>query len=70
MGSTDSTVRTIIAVLIAILYYTGIISGTFGVVLLILASVFLLTSAVNYCPLYVPFGICTNKTTDSPGFSG
>ena len=59
MGNTDRLVRTVIALVIAGLYYTGILSGTLGIVLLVLAVVFLLTSFVRFCPLYLPFGINT-----------
>lgn len=59
MGSTDRIIRILIAVVIAVLYYTGTLSGTLGLVLLILAGVFVLTSLVSFCPLYAPFGINT-----------
>ncbi|NER10396.1 Protein of unknown function [Muriicola jejuensis] len=59
MGSADRIIRIIIAVIIGVLYYTGTISGTLGLVLIILAGVFLLTSFVSFCPLYAPFGIST-----------
>ncbi len=61
MGMADRTVRVLIAIVIAILYFTGTISGTLGLVLLILAAVFVLTSLVSFCPLYSPLGINTNK---------
>ena len=62
MGTTDRTIRIIIAVIIGILYYTGFISGTLAIVLLVLGGIFLLTSFVNFCPLYIPFGITTLKS--------
>lgn len=62
MGTTDRILRTIVAVVIALLYFTGIIPGTLGVVLLVLAVVFLATSMMSFCPLYAPFGISTCKT--------
>lgn len=62
MGTTDKAVRVLIAAVIAILYFTNVISGTLGLVLLILAAVFLLTSLVSFCPLYGPLGINTCKT--------
>ena len=61
MGSVDRTVRTIIAVIVGILYFTGQISGTVAIVLGILALVFLLTSFIGTCPLYLPFGLSTRK---------
>jgi len=59
MGTIDRIVRTIIAIVVAVLYFTNIISGTVGIVLLVLAVVFVLTSLVSFCPLYALFGIKT-----------
>jgi uncharacterized membrane protein len=61
MGSLDRIVRVIIAAIIAGLYLGGIVSGTLGIVLLVLAGVFVLTSFVSFCPLYAPFGLNTCK---------
>ncbi len=57
MGSADRIIRLIIAAIIGVLYFTGTISGTLGIILLVLAGVFVLTSFISYCPLYAPFGI-------------
>jgi len=62
MGSTDKIIRSFIAVVIAVLYFTGTISGTLGLILLILGGVFLATSFISFCPLYAPLGISTCKT--------
>ena len=59
MGTADRIIRVIIAAIVAVLYFTGTISGTLGIVLLVLAGVFVLTSLVSFCPLYAPFGIRT-----------
>ncbi len=59
MGSADRIIRIIIAAVIATLYFTGILTGTVGIVLLVLAGVFVLTSLVSFCPLYAPFGLKT-----------
>ncbi len=59
MGMADRVVRTIIAIAVAVLYFTGTISGTLGIVLMVLAAIFLLTSLVSFCPLYAPFGLST-----------
>ncbi len=61
MGSVDRIVRVLIAVAIAVLYFTGVLQGTLGIALLVLAGVFLLTSFVSFCPLYTLFGIRTRK---------
>ena len=61
MGSTDRVIRVILAIVFALLYFTGTVSGTIGLVLLILGGIFLLTSVVSFCPLYAPFGISTCK---------
>lgn len=59
MGSIDKTVRIILAAAIAVLFFTNVISGTVGIILLVLAGVFVLTSLVSFCPLYAIFGIST-----------
>jgi hypothetical protein len=59
MGSMDRIIRTIIAATIAVLFFTNVISGTLGVVLLALAGIFLLTSLVSFCPLYTLVGLST-----------
>jgi len=59
MGNVDRAIRIIIAALLAILYFTNVISGTLGLILLVLAGVFVLTSLISFCPLYAPFGIKT-----------
>lgn len=59
MGSADRIIRVIIAVVLGFLYFTGTVSGTWGIVLLVLAVVFVLTSTISFCPLYAPFGIST-----------
>jgi len=59
MGNADRIIRILIAVVIAVLYFTEVITGTPGIVLLILAGIFVLTSLVRVCPLYMPFGIRT-----------
>ena len=59
MGNTDRGIRIAVAAIIGLLYYNGIISGTLGIVGLVLAAVFVLTSAVSFCPLYSIIGIST-----------
>ncbi len=59
MGTLDRIVRVLVAVVIAALYFTGTISGTVAIVLLALAAVFILTSLVSFCPLYLPLGLST-----------
>lgn len=59
MGTADRIIRTIIAITVAVLYFTNVISGTLGIVLLVVAGIFLLTSLISVCPLYLPFGIRT-----------
>lgn len=64
MGSADKIIRIIIAAIVGVLYFTETISGTLGIVLLVLAGVFLLTSFISFCPLYAPFGIKTCKVKE------
>lgn len=61
MGSADKMIRILIAIVIAILYYTNAISGTLAIVLGIIALIFALTSFISFCPLYTLLGISTCK---------
>ncbi len=64
MGSTDKMIRIILAILFGVFYFTDIVTGTLGVILLILGVIFLLTSFISFCPLYIPFKISTCKKAD------
>lgn len=59
MGTADRAIRTVLAIVFAVLYATNVITGTLGIVLLVLAGVFLATSFTSFCPLYAPFGLRT-----------
>lgn len=61
MGHTDRRLRLLAAAFIAYFYFTGVLTGTLGIVLVVLAVVLTATSLVGVCPLYVPFGISTRK---------
>jgi hypothetical protein len=61
MGTTDRIIRLAVAAIIAILYFTGTVTGTLGIVLLVVAAVFALTAVVSFCPLYPILGINTCK---------
>ena len=61
MGTTDKIIRIVIAVLFAVLFFTKAVTGVAGISLLVLAAVFILTSLIGSCPLYLPFGINTCK---------
>ncbi|NNE67978.1 MAG: DUF2892 domain-containing protein [Pyrinomonadaceae bacterium] len=62
MGNADRIVRTLLAVLVGVLYFTGVISGWVAIILGAVAVIFLLTSLVSFCPLYAPFKISTRSS--------
>jgi len=62
MGNIDRAVRTLLAAVFAALYFTGTVTGTLGLVLVILGGVFVLTSLVSFCPLYAIVGLSTCPT--------
>ena len=62
MGSADRSIRILLAAVLAYLYFGGIVTGTWGLVLVILGGVFVLTSLVGFCPLYAAVGINTCAT--------
>ena len=59
MGNTDKIIRILAAILIGVLYFMQLISGTVAIVLLIVAGAFIITSFMSFCPLYLPFGLST-----------
>lgn len=61
MGTADRVIRVIIAAVVGYLYYVGFISGTAAIIFGLFAIVFLATSFMSFCPLYLPFGISTKK---------
>jgi hypothetical protein len=60
IGKTDRIIRLILAIAFTSLFLGKVIIGTFGIILVILSAVLLLTSLIKFCPLYLPFGIKTN----------
>lgn len=61
MGSADKSIRLLIAAVLVVLYFTEVITGTLGIIGLVVAAVFVLTSLVSFCPLYTLLGINTCK---------
>jgi hypothetical protein len=61
MGTADRIIRTVVAAIVVALYMMEIITGTLGIILLVLAGIFILTSFVSFCPLYSLFGISSCK---------
>lgn len=59
MGSADRIIRIVLAVVMGSLYFTGTVTATLGIVLLVLGIVFAATSAVSFCPLYTLVGLNT-----------
>jgi hypothetical protein len=64
MGTTDKVIRVLVAVLMIVLYLTHIISGTIAIIGLVLSGIFILTSFISFCPLYLPFKFSTRKKED------
>jgi hypothetical protein len=66
MGTADRAVRTVVALMIAALYFTGTIGGIVALVLGVIAVVFLVTSVVGWCPMYGPLGLSTRQRSKVP----
>ena len=62
MGTADRIIRTVLAIIFAVLYFSGTVTGALGIILLVFAGIFLLTSLISFCPLYVPFKFSTRKS--------
>ncbi|MFY8091375.1 MAG: YgaP family membrane protein [Chitinophagaceae bacterium] len=61
MGGLDKAIRLVVAVVLAVLYFTNTITGTFALVAVVAAAIFTLTSIISFCPLYTLLGINTCK---------
>ena len=61
MGTIDKVIRILIAVVVVVLYFTHVISGTLAIILLALSAIFIVTSFLSFCPLYLPLGLSTRK---------
>lgn len=61
MSNIDRIIRLVLAAIFAYLYFSGTVTGVLGIILLVLGVVFVLTSIIAFCPLYVPFKISTYK---------
>ena len=61
MGTADRIIRVILAALVGLLYWQGMIGGTMAIVLGVLATIFVLTSLVSFCPIYALLGLSTRK---------
>ena len=59
MGLIDRVVRVVVAVIVAGLILSGVVSGVLALILGVLATIFVLTSLISFCPLYLPFGLST-----------
>jgi len=64
MGSTDKFVRLVLAIVLILLFYKEILTGTLGIIALVLALILTITSLVSFCPLYTIFGINSCKTQE------
>ena len=65
MGTEDRAIRSLIAAIVVALYFGNVISGTVAIALLAVSAIFILTSFLGVCPLYMVFGIRTTKSTDN-----
>jgi hypothetical protein len=61
LGTIDRVLRVLVAIVLGVLYVTGVVSGTLGIVLSVVAVVLLATSVFGFCPLYVALKLSTKK---------
>jgi len=67
MGTIDRVVRLILAAVAVLLYYNGTLTGTIGIIALVVAAVFTLTSVVSFCPIYRLVGMSTCPVSTGKG---
>ena len=61
MGTIDKVIRILVAVVLIVLYFAHVIIGVLAIILLAVAVIFVVTSFLSFCPLYLPFGLSTRK---------
>jgi hypothetical protein len=61
VGTIDKVIRILIAVVVLVLYFTHVISGVLAIVLLALSAVFVVTSLLSFCPIWMALGLSTRK---------
>jgi hypothetical protein len=61
MGTIDKVIRILVAIAFVILYFANVVTGVWGIIMLVIAAVFVITSIIGICPAYLPFGISTCK---------
>lgn len=61
IGSADKIIRYILAAVLIILFFTKVVTGLLGYILLALAAVLIITSLLNFCPIWALFGVSTGK---------
>ncbi len=61
VGPIDKAIRLFISLVFIVMFYTNTVSGTAGIIVLVLAAVLTFTALFRFCPLYLPFGINTWK---------
>jgi hypothetical protein len=58
----DRVIRAVVGIVLFVLYFTGVVSGTLGIILLVVGAILVITSAIGFCPLYALLKIRTNKS--------
>jgi hypothetical protein len=64
VGTIDKVIRILIALLLIVLFFTHVVTGIAGIILLVLAGILILTSIISFCPAYYPFKLNTTKKTE------
>jgi hypothetical protein len=65
IGSTDKIIRFLIAITLTVLYFTNIITGTLGIILLVVGGILAATALINFCPIWAAFGVKTSSGSES-----
>jgi hypothetical protein len=63
MSNTDRGIRLLVAAVLVMLYFSGTVTGVFGIIALVLAAIFTLTSLISFCPVYTLLGLNTKSRT-------
>ncbi len=57
----DRVIRVVLGVILIALNLGGVVTGSWGIVLLVVGAIFIVTGLIGFCPLYTLLRIRTRK---------
>lgn len=58
----DRIIRVVLGIVLLALYFTGTVTGTLGIVFIVVGAIALITGAIGFCGVYALLKISTAKS--------